>query len=112
MRLMVDLKVPDPDYDTIVVGAGLLGVSTFHELVKAGQRVLLVDASSEIASGASHANGGMLTASMPDPWNGPGVMRHLFASLFDPKAAMKLHLSSFDQTLIRSFVLDGLRLLP
>ncbi len=94
MKLMVNSKVSDFDYDTIVIGAGLAGVSTFHELVKAGQKVLLVDSRGEIASGASHANGGMLTASMPDPWNGPGVFGHLLSSLFDPKAAMKLHFSS------------------
>lgn len=31
---------------------------------------------------------------MADPWNGPGVEKHLLASLFDPAAAMKLHFKS------------------
>lgn len=78
-------------YDAIIIGAGLAGCTTFHALVRRGLRVLLVESASETAMGASHANGGMLTASMPDPWNGPGVGKHLFASLFDDSAAMKLH---------------------
>lgn len=82
------------DFDAVIVGGGLAGVSTFYELVRRGQSVLLLDANDSVAEGASFANGGMLTASMPDPWNGPGVGKHLVSSLFNPKAAMKLHVRS------------------
>ena len=77
----------------IIIGGGLIGVSTLYELVSRGHEATLFEAEEELALGASFANGGMLTPSMPDPWNGPGVAGHLMASLFDPKSSMKLHLS-------------------
>lgn len=76
-----------------IIGGGLIGVSTLYELVSRGHAATLFEAEGELGLGASFANGGMLTPSMPDPWNGPGVAGHLMASLFDPKSSMKLHLS-------------------
>ncbi|MEM6683462.1 MAG: FAD-dependent oxidoreductase [Pseudomonadota bacterium] len=77
-------------YDTIIIGGGLAGVTSAYTLAKAGQSVLLLEAKDGLAQGASYANGGMVTPSMPDPWNGPGVGKHLFQSLFDPTSPMKL----------------------
>lgn len=77
----------------IIIGGGLIGVTTLYELVARGHEATLFEAEDELGLGASFANGGMLTPSMPDPWNGPGVAGHLMASLFDPKSSMKLHLS-------------------
>jgi len=77
-------------YDVIIIGGGLAGVSSAYSLAKGGQAVLLLEANAGVAMGASFANGGMVTPSMPDPWNGPGVSKHLFASLFDPASPMKL----------------------
>lgn len=53
---------------------------------------MLLEGDSAIARGTSYANGALLTPSMPDPWNAPGVHRHLAESLFNPHAAMKLRL--------------------
>lgn len=77
----------------IIIGGGLIGVTTLYELVSRGYEATLFEAEDELGLGASFANGGMLTPSMPDPWNGPGVARHLLASLFDPRSPMKLHLA-------------------
>lgn len=77
----------------LIVGGGLIGVTTLYELVSRGHPAILFEAAEELATGASFANGAMLTPSMPDPWNGPGVWRHLLSSLFDPASAMKLHWS-------------------
>lgn len=82
-----------PSSRFIIVGGGLIGVTTLFELASRGYEATLFEAENELCLGASFANGGMLTPSMPDPWNGPGVARHLFASLFDPRSSMKLHLS-------------------
>ncbi len=79
---------------TVVIGGGLLGVSTLFELTRRGRPAILVEANESLAGETSYANGGMLTASMPDPWNSPGVGRHLVASLFDPYAATKLRLKA------------------
>lgn len=75
----------------LIVGGGLIGVSTLYELVSRGHSATLFESADDLATGASFANGAMLTPSMPDPWNGPGVWRHLLSSLFDPASAMKLH---------------------
>jgi D-amino-acid dehydrogenase len=77
----------------LIVGGGLIGVTTLYELASRGHSALLFEAAEELATGASFANGAMLTPSMPDPWNAPGVWRHLVASLVDPSSAMKLHWS-------------------
>ncbi|MBY0396948.1 MAG: FAD-dependent oxidoreductase, partial [Thermoleophilia bacterium] len=78
--------------DILVIGGGLAGTASFFELARRGRTPVLVEAAEDLALGASFANGAMLTPSMSDPWNGPGVGRQLVASLFDPTAAMKLHI--------------------
>lgn len=78
--------------ETVIIGGGLIGVATLYELVARGEPAVLLEADGALAHGASFANGGMITASMSDPWNNPGVGRDLAASLFDPRAAMKLRL--------------------
>lgn len=80
------------DFDVAIVGGGLIGLTTGYELLRRGRRVLVLEANDEVAMGASFANGGLLTLSMSDPWNAPGVMTHLARSLFDPKSAMRLRL--------------------
>jgi D-amino-acid dehydrogenase len=92
--------------EVVVVGAGLAGLSVAHELARRGRRVCVIDAAEDVAMGASFANGGLLTPSMSDPWNSPGVHRHLFASLFDPHSAMKLRPSA-----IPSLMFWGVRFL-
>ncbi len=80
--------------DVIVVGAGLAGVAAAYELARRGRSVRLLEALDGAALATSYANGGMLTPSMADPWNAPGVGRRLAASLFDPAAALKLRPSA------------------
>lgn len=81
---------------TLVIGGGLAGVATLYELTRRGHEALLLEGADTLTACASFANGGLLTASIADPWNGPGVGRQLAASLFDPGAAMKLRLSCLD----------------
>lgn len=85
-----DLEARGGRPDVVVVGAGLAGLSIAMELAGRGRRVCVLEAADDVATGASFANGGLLTPSMSDPWNAPGVHRHLMASLFDPHSAMKL----------------------
>ena len=61
----------------IVVGAGLIGATTAYHLVCRGHEVTLLERHPAPALGASQANGCMLTPSMADPWNAPGVWRDL-----------------------------------
>lgn len=71
---------------TVVIGAGLLGASTAYFLLRHGIEVTLVEAQAGPALGASFGNGGYQQATVPDPWNAPGVGRLFWsawkASLF------------------------------
>ncbi len=77
---------------TLVIGGGVIGVATLFELASRGVPAVLLEAGPELAAGASHANGGMLTPAMSDPWNGPGVASQLLRSVLDPHAALKVRL--------------------
>ncbi|MEM8798847.1 MAG: FAD-dependent oxidoreductase [Pseudomonadota bacterium] len=77
-----------------VIGAGLMGVTSAYELQSRGFDVTLIDKADHVAMGASFANGGMLTPSMADPWNAPGVGRQLLSSLNNPYSPVKLRLKA------------------
>jgi len=74
----------------LIVGGGLIGLTTAHYLAERGARVTLVDAGPRPASGASHANGGLITPSMAEPWNAPGVMWQLMRWIGRPDAPLLL----------------------
>lgn len=76
----------------IIIGAGLAGVASAYELTRRGVRVTLLEANADAGAATSYAPGGIFTPSMPEPWNSPGVGKHLVRSLFDPGAAMKLRI--------------------
>lgn len=78
----------------VVVGAGVVGMATALELVRRGVDVVVLEAENDVALQSSFANGGLLTPSMADPWNGPGVFNHLASSLFNPGSQMKLRLGA------------------
>jgi D-amino-acid dehydrogenase len=61
----------------LVIGSGLLGVSSAWFLARHGCDVTVVDRLAGPAQGTSFANAGMLTPSMADPWNSPGIFWHL-----------------------------------
>ena len=58
----------------VVVGAGLLGLSTAQALCQDGHHVSIVDARGGPGLGTSFANAGMLSPSLTDPWNAPGIV--------------------------------------
>ncbi len=78
--------------NTLIIGGGLLGLSTAMALLERGEKVRLLERCADAGLQTSFANGGLLTPSMPEPWNGPGVLGQLAASLFDKHSAMKLRL--------------------
>jgi D-amino-acid dehydrogenase len=57
----------------VIVGGGLIGLTSAHYLAAGGATVTVLDGAAEPAAGASHANGGLITPSMSEPWNSPGV---------------------------------------
>ncbi|QTH20197.1 FAD-dependent oxidoreductase [Rhizorhabdus wittichii] len=74
--------------NVVVIGGGLLGLSTAHALAERGRDILLLEARDGVGQEASFANGAMLTPSMADPWNAPGIWRHAVRSLFGGRSAI------------------------
>jgi len=77
----------------VVIGAGLAGVSAAYYLHEAGAEVTVLERQPAPARETSYANGAMLTPSLADPWNSPGVFRQLIGNLGRNDAAMLLRLS-------------------
>ena len=65
----------------LVIGGGILGVSTAWYLAERGVEVTLLERREGTALETSLANGGLITPSQSDPWNGPGTFTHLLAWL-------------------------------
>lgn len=76
----------------VVVGGGLMGVTTAYFLRSRGHDVTVIDPEQGAGRGASFANGSLLTPSMPEPWNAPGCWRVLLSSLGRSDAALQLRL--------------------
>ena len=61
---MVDRPVAN-----LVIGGGLIGLATARALLDQGQPVVVLEAREGVGLETSFANGGMLTPSLPEPWN-------------------------------------------
>ena len=49
-------------YDFLILGAGVIGSSIFNDLARCGHSVVLVDKASDVATGSSKANSGLVHA--------------------------------------------------
>lgn len=74
----------------IVIGCGLAGITTAYFLREQGADVTVIDRAAAPARETSFANGSLLTPSLADPWNSPGIFTTLMRSLGDEKASMLL----------------------
>lgn len=57
----------------IVLGAGVIGVTTAWYLSRKGLDVTVIERHQGAAEGTSHANGGQISVSHPEPWAAPGL---------------------------------------
>jgi D-amino-acid dehydrogenase len=92
--------------EVIVVGGGLAGLCSAAALSDAGYAVHVLERREGVALETSFANGGLLTPSMPYPWNSPGVWRRLLKWLGREDAPMLLRPGA-----LGSYVGWGLRFL-
>ena len=73
----------------VVVGAGIIGVTTAHALMDEGHEVVLLDAAEAAARGTSQANGGFLSAGFCAPWAMPGLPRQILSALVTRDAPIR-----------------------
>ncbi|MEO6085684.1 MAG: FAD-dependent oxidoreductase [Umezawaea sp.] len=73
----------------IVVGAGVVGLSTAWFLQDRGVAVTVVDREG-IAAGSSWGNAGWLSPGLAIPLNEPNVLRYGLRSLLDPRAPLRV----------------------
>jgi len=78
----------------LVIGAGLIGVTSAYFLRGRGHDVLVIEREPGPGRDTSFANGSLLCPSMPEPWNAPGCWRSLLTSLGRPASPMQLRLKA------------------
>lgn len=74
----------------LVIGAGVIGVTTAYALRQQGCEVTVLERSSGVAQGASFANGGVLSHGYAGPWAAPGVPMQLLRAVFQRPAALRV----------------------
>ena len=74
----------------LILGSGLAGITAAYYLRKRGCDVVVVDRAPGPGRETSFANGSMITPSLADPWNSPGVFGTLLRSLGREDSAMLL----------------------
>ncbi|NMN99094.1 FAD-dependent oxidoreductase [Antrihabitans stalactiti] len=77
----------------IVVGAGIVGLSTAWFLQERGVEVTVVDRTG-IAAGASAGNAGWIAPALTLPLNKPAVLRYAMKSLFDSTRALHIPMTA------------------
>jgi D-amino-acid dehydrogenase len=77
----------------IVVGAGIVGLSTAWFLQERGVDVTVVDRTG-VAAGASWGNAGWIAPALTLPLNSPAVLGYGLRSVFDPSAPLHIPLSA------------------
>jgi D-amino-acid dehydrogenase len=80
--------------DTIVLGAGAVGVATAYYLQRAGERVTVIERQPAAALETSWGNGGVIHASEVEPWSQPGMPANILRWLGDENAPLLLRLSA------------------
>jgi D-amino-acid dehydrogenase len=75
----------------IVLGGGVVGVTTAYYLLKDGHQVMLIERQAGVARECSHANGGFVAISQAVPWSAPGVPLKTLRSMARPDAPIQIH---------------------
>jgi D-amino-acid dehydrogenase len=74
----------------VVIGAGVVGLSTAYALHRDGATVTVVDRLPGPGLATSYANAGGLCPSFAGPWAAPGMMGKALRWLFAPSAPLKI----------------------
>lgn len=86
-----DARIDGGPRSVIVVGAGIVGLSTAWFLQERGVEVTVVDRTG-VAAGASWGNAGWIAPGLTAPLNQPAVLRYGLRSLLNPAAPLSVPL--------------------
>lgn len=75
---------------TIVLGGGVVGVTTAYYLAKEGHEVSVVDGANDLATGATGGNAGLIAPGHSFAWASPNAPRMLVRSLFGHETAIRV----------------------
>ena len=75
---------------TIVVGGGVVGVTTAYYLVKEGHEVVVVDKASKVGAEATAVNAGLIAPGHCFAWASPAAPKMLVKSLFGEKTSIRV----------------------
>jgi D-amino-acid dehydrogenase len=78
---------------TVVLGGGVIGVTTAYYLAKEGHEVTLVEGHEELAQDASGGNAGLIAPGHSFAWASPAAPRMLLKSLLGEKTAIRVKLN-------------------
>ena len=73
----------------VVIGGGVVGLTTAWALLERGHGVTLIERESDVAQGASHANGGQLSYRYVSPLADAGVPLKALRWLLDPDGPLR-----------------------
>ncbi|MEQ1754329.1 MAG: D-amino acid dehydrogenase [Micropepsaceae bacterium] len=90
----------------VIIGAGLVGITSAYALNKLGAKVTVIDRREGAGLETSFANAALMHPSLVDPWNSPGVGWDMLRWLGREDAPMLMHLAQ-----LPSLSLWGLRFL-
>ncbi len=72
----------------IILGSGIIGVTTAYILSKAGFEVTVLEKESSSAMGCSYANGGQLSFSHAEPWSSRSSIISILKSAIKPRSSV------------------------
>jgi D-amino-acid dehydrogenase len=75
--------------EVLVIGGGIIGLSTAYYLVKQGYSVTVVE-KDEVCAGSSHGNAGLIANGFAIPLPGPGVISQGLKWMLDPEGPFYL----------------------
>src|SRR5215468_4481609 len=87
----------------VVIGAGIIGVTSAYFLRQAGFEVTVFERNSGVAQEASFGNAGVIAPAYVGPWAQPGMRRKVLAHLLRPDAPIVFR-PTFDRALWRWLV--------
>ncbi|MGH7067995.1 MAG: D-amino acid dehydrogenase [Acetobacteraceae bacterium] len=78
----------------VVMGGGVVGVTTAYQLLRDGHEVVLLEREAEVASETSFGNAGMIAPGHSFAWSSPQAPLILLKSLFLPNQALRFRPSA------------------